>query len=33
MQPGTLHVWCKIDEDVLKFLDWTMENLYFVERT
>jgi hypothetical protein len=32
VQPGALHVWCKIDDDVLTFLDWIMENIYFVER-
>lgn len=27
--PGSIHLWCKIDEDVRRFGDWLMENVYF----
>jgi len=26
--PGSIHIWCKIDGNVIKFLDWLMENQY-----
>ena len=27
--PGSVHLWCKIDCNEIKFLDWLMENQYF----
>jgi hypothetical protein len=26
--PGSIHIWCKIDGNDMKFLDWLMENQY-----
>jgi hypothetical protein len=27
--PGSVHLWCKIDENVKNFMDWLMEEIYF----
>lgn len=27
--PGSIHLWCKVDESVRKYTDWLMENVYF----
>jgi hypothetical protein len=27
--PGSIHVWCQIDEKVKKYCDWLMQNVYF----
>ncbi|HEX6560396.1 MAG TPA: hypothetical protein VF016_00050 [Nitrososphaera sp.] len=27
--PGSVHLWCRIDERVRKYADWLMENVYF----
>ena len=27
--PGSVHLWCNIDEDVKNFMDWLMEEIYF----
>ncbi len=28
--PGSMHLWCRVDgEDVKKYADWLMENVYF----
>jgi len=27
--PGSVHLWCKIDDNVTKFTDWLMEEVYF----
>lgn len=27
--PGSFHVWCKIDRNMIAFFDWMMENNYF----
>ena len=27
--PGSVHLWCNIDENVKNFMDWLMEEIYF----
>jgi hypothetical protein len=27
--PGSIHVWCQIDEKVKRYCDWLMQNVYF----
>jgi hypothetical protein len=27
--PGSIHLWCRIDERVKRYADWLMENVYF----
>ncbi len=27
--PGSIHLWCSTDENVRKYADWLMENVYF----
>lgn len=27
--PGSIHLWCRADENVRKYVDWLMENVYF----
>jgi hypothetical protein len=27
--PGSIHLWCRADENVRKYADWLMENVYF----
>ena len=29
--PGSVHLWCKIDNNVTEFTDWLMEEVYFRE--
>jgi hypothetical protein len=26
--PGSIHLWCKIDQNVKNYLDWLMQNIY-----
>jgi hydrogenase maturation factor HypF (carbamoyltransferase family) len=26
--PGSIHLWCKVDQNVKNFLDWLMQNIY-----
>lgn len=30
IQPGMVHLWCKIDRDVISFVDWLMQYVYLV---
>jgi hypothetical protein len=27
--PGSVHLWCNIDENVKRFMDWLMDEIYF----
>jgi hypothetical protein len=27
--PGSIHLWCSVDESVRRYADWLMENVYF----
>lgn len=27
--PGSIHLWCRADDNVSKYADWLMENVYF----
>lgn len=27
--PGSIHLWCRADENVRRYADWLMENVYF----
>jgi hypothetical protein len=27
--PGSIHLWCRTDENVCRYADWLMENVYF----
>jgi hypothetical protein len=28
--PGSIHLWCKVDDEKLKnYVDWLMQNVYF----
>lgn len=27
--PGSVHLWCNIDENVTRFVDWLMDEIYF----
>lgn len=29
--PGSVHLWCNIDENVTRFVDWLMDEIYFRE--
>lgn len=29
IQPGAIHLWCNIDSDVITFVDWLMQYVYF----
>jgi hypothetical protein len=26
--PGSVHLWCKVNEDISKFMDWLMDTIY-----
>ena len=28
--PGSIHLWCKIDEDLKKFCDWLMQEVFLI---
>ena len=28
--PGSIHLWCRIDEDLIKFCDWLMETVLLI---
>lgn len=30
--PGSVHLWCQIDDRVKKYTDWLMQNVYFGEK-
>jgi hypothetical protein len=32
IQPGMVHLWCKIDKDVIIFVDWLMQYVYLVRK-
>ena len=32
IQPGMVHLWCKIDRDVISFVDWLMQYVYLVRK-
>ena len=27
--PGSVHLWCKVDDSIRSYADWLMENVYF----
>ena len=29
--PGSVHIWCKVSEDISRFMDWLMDAIYFQE--
>ncbi len=29
--PGSIHLWCRIDEPVTRYADWLMQNVYLVK--
>jgi hypothetical protein len=29
--PGSVHLWCKVNEDISRFMDWLMDAIYFQE--
>lgn len=29
--PGSVHLWCKVSEDISRFMDWLMDAIYFQE--
>jgi hypothetical protein len=29
--PGSVHMWCKISEDISRFMDWLLDAIYFQE--
>ncbi|WP_337863345.1 hypothetical protein [Nitrososphaera sp.] len=31
--PGSIHLWCKVDDPVRKYADWLMENVYLCRPT
>ena len=32
IQPGMVHLWCKIDREVISFVDWLMQYVYLVRK-
>jgi hypothetical protein len=32
IQPGAIHLWCKVDRDVTSFVDWLMQYVYLVRK-
>ena len=29
IQPGAIHLWCNIDSEIITFIDWLMQYVYF----
>jgi hypothetical protein len=29
--PGSIHIWCMVDENIKNFVDWVMENVYLLD--
>jgi hypothetical protein len=32
IQPGAVHLWCKIDSELVKFIDWLLQNVYLINK-
>ena len=32
IQPGAVHLWCKIDSEIVKFIDWLLQNVYLINK-
>ena len=32
IQPGTVHLWYRIDREVISFVDWLMQYIYLVRK-
>ena len=32
IQPGAVHLWCKIDSEIVKFIDWLLQNVYHINK-
>ena len=32
IQPGAVHLWCKINSEIVTFIDWLLQYVYLVNR-
>jgi hypothetical protein len=32
IQPGAVHLWCKIDSEIVMFIDWLLQNVYLINK-
>jgi hypothetical protein len=32
IQPGAVHLWCKIDGEIVMFIDWLLQNVYLINK-
>jgi hypothetical protein len=32
IQPGAVHLWCRIDSEIVKFIDWLLQNVYLINK-
>jgi len=31
--PGSIHLWCRIDDNLVKFCDWLMQNVLLTDES